>query len=79
MQVKMKVHYNDTSGHNFEPNQIVEVGSGLGVWLIAEKKAEEVVTAGSIHDVEPQFENANEPPKQDVMTSQPVKKPRRGK
>ena len=94
MKVKLKVFYNDTKGHNFTPNQEVEVDAVLGAWLVKANKAVEVSPAKSVNDLEPQFENAEEPPhygaqkepeprkddeKHDVMTSQPVKKPRRGK
>ena len=71
MKVKMKVLFQNTSGVFYEEGKEYEVGAQMGAWLIKARKAVEVVQAGSIHDVEPQFENANEPPKP------PVKKARR--
>ena len=78
MKVKMNVFFNDTKGHNFEPEQVVEVGAEFGKWLIESRKAEEVSAPASRHDVEPQFENAEEPPKPETVIP-PVKRRKSGR
>ena len=80
MKVKMTVFFNDTKGHNFEPEQVVEVGAELGKWLIESRKAAEIAApaAGSRHDVEPKFENVEEPPKPEKVTP-PVKRRKSGR
>ena len=76
MKVKMKVFFNDTKGHNFEPEQVVEVGAELGKWLIESRKAAEI--PASRHEVEPQFENVEEPPKPEKVIP-PVKRRKSGR
>ena len=76
MKVKMIEHYRDAKQH-LAIEQEVEVGGVLGAWLIEHGKAKAIESnAGSIHDVEPQFENANIPPKPKKAKPK-VKKPRK--
>lgn len=74
MQVKMKVFYNDKSNH-FRPEQVVEVGQELGEYLVMHRKAVEIVKEPRRLNVEPQFEQAEEPPK----FEKPQKRSRRAK
>lgn len=62
--MKMKEHYQDAQVH-YQPKQVVDVGAALGAWLIEHRKAEPVeeVREARHLDVEPQFEQAEEPPK----------------
>lgn len=62
MKVKMLEYYQDAQVI-FEPGQVVDVGIELGSYLLKHRKAEvaEVVEARHL-DVEPQFEQAEEPP-----------------
>ena len=78
MKVKMLVFFNDTKGHNFEPKQVVEVAAELGKWLIESRKAVEVPAPASRHNVEPQFENVEEPPKPEKVIP-PVKRRKSGR
>lgn len=61
MKVQMREWYQD-SNKVLQPEQIVEVDEAFGGWLVEHHKAVVIEQAGSIHDVEPQFENANIPP-----------------
>lgn len=60
MKIKMREHYQDANIH-LAPGQVAEVGNVLGQWLLDNRKAEAVVDARHL-DVEPQFEQAEEPP-----------------
>ena len=72
MIVKMREHYQDALVH-FAPGQEVEVDEKLGKWLVDNRKALPVVK----HlEVEPQFEQAEEPPQ---YKNPKVKEPRRGR
>lgn len=85
MIVKMKQHFQDARMH-LEPNKDYEVDAVLGNWLVDNKKA--VIVVKHL-DVEPQFEQAEEPPhygaqaeaepRQDENKYQEFKKPQRGR
>lgn len=75
MKVKMIEHYQDAQQH-LAPDQVVEVGDELGAWLLEHRKAqavEEVKRARHL-DVEPQFEQAEQPPQ-----PQQFEKPKRSR
>lgn len=61
MKVKMREHYQDAQRH-FAPGQVVGVDDVLGRWLVDNRKAEAVQDEARHLDVEPQFEQAEEPP-----------------
>jgi len=63
MKVKLKEHYQDAHVH-YQPGQVVDVADTLGAWLLEHRKAEAVPTPAAVRhlDVEPQFEQAEEPP-----------------
>ena len=67
MKVKMTEHYQDART-SLAPGNEYDVDAALGAWLVAHRKAIklEVVAAAPMPrhlDVEPQFEQAEEPPK----------------
>jgi hypothetical protein len=64
MKVKMIEHYQDARQH-LAPEQVVEVDDELGAWLVEHRKAQAVgeVKQARHLDLEPQFEQAEEPPK----------------
>lgn len=58
----MLEYYQDAQVY-FEQGQVVDVGIELGSYLLKHRKAEVVDVAQPRHlDVEPQFEQAEEPP-----------------
>lgn len=65
MKVKMREHYQDARQH-LAPGQVVSVDEVLGRWLLDNRKAEAVQNEARHLDVEPQFEQAEEPPKPQV-------------
>ena len=85
MIVRLLEYYQDAQNH-FAPEQEVEVDEVLGAYLVVHKKAVQVVK----HlEIEPQFEQAEEPPhyggqveqelRQDENKYQEFKKPQRGR
>jgi hypothetical protein len=60
MKVKMIEHYQDRDVTLF-PDQEADVSAALGAWLIEHRKAQAVIDARHLN-VEPQFEQAEEPP-----------------
>lgn len=64
MKIQMFEYYQDAS-INLHPDQIAEVNDELAAWLIEHRKAKAVQEAKPARhlDVEPQFEQAEEPPK----------------
>jgi hypothetical protein len=91
MKIKLLEHFQDSSVH-FSPGQEVEVDDALGAYLLEHRKAVKVEpqTRQAKHlDVEPQFEQAEEPQhyggqaeaelRNDDKKSQTVEKPRRGR
>jgi hypothetical protein len=76
MKVKMLEHYQDART-TLALGQEADVDGTLGTWLVEHRKAVEVISVAAsfdqkyaVHDVEPQFENANVPP-----IVEPVEKP----
>lgn len=63
MKVKMTEHYQDAKVH-YHPEQVVEVDKALGSWLVEHRKAVELAEPKPVKhiEVEPQFEQAEEPP-----------------
>lgn len=65
MKVQMTEWYQDAK-IVLKPEQVADVDAQLAGWLLANHKAvavnDPVTEQGGIHDVEPQFENANVPP-----------------
>ena len=62
MKVKMLEHFREKNVH-YQPDQEVEVSPKVAAYLLEHRKAVEVSKPASRHDVEPQFENAEPPPK----------------
>lgn len=65
MKVKLLEHYRDAKVH-YRPEQVVDVSKDFGEWLLEHHKAQQVqepVREARHLDVEPQFEQAEEPPK----------------
>lgn len=60
MKIKMREHFREANIH-FAPEQVIEVDDALGAWLVEHRKAVRVEEARHL-DVEPQFEQAEEPP-----------------
>jgi hypothetical protein len=91
MKIKMLEHYQE-SGLHLQPDQVCEVDAKLGAWLVKYRKAVEIKPEplkAHYLDVEPQFEQAEEPPhygaqaepepRHDEIKHQKVKEPRRGR
>ena len=72
MKVKMLEHFQDGKVH-YHPEQEVEVNAVMGAYLLEHRKAVQVVEAGNRHEVEPQFEKAEEPPKPQVKRARRVR------
>ena len=70
VKMKPKQHYQDAQVH-LEPEKEYEVGVALGQWLIDNKKA--VIIIKHL-DVEPQFEQAEIPPKPVEVKSKKFRK-----
>ena len=63
MKVKLLEHYQDSNIHLY-PEQVAEVDDALGAFLLQHNKAEAIHEKKEARhlDVEPQFEQAEEPP-----------------
>jgi len=87
MKILMNQHYQDASKHLL-PDTEYEVDAAFGLMLVKQRKAVEVVDVRHL-EIEPQFEQAEEPPhygaqtepepRQDENKYQKVKEPRRGR
>ena len=83
MQIKMKEHYKDKN-NQFAPEQVVDVGQDLGLWLVKHGKAVQVKAEPKPEphygaQSEPEFRHDDEKAPEQLMTSQNVKKPHRGR
>lgn len=79
MKITMLEYYRDAQNY-FEPLQVVDVDASLGEWLVEHHKAVEVIAApASRLDVEPQFEQAEEPPQAEEPQPERKKRSRRVK
>lgn len=72
MKIKMLEHYQDKNIH-LALGQEVEVEANLGAWLVEYNKAVALPDARHL-DAEPQFEQAEEPPKQAETFGAPKKR-----
>lgn len=61
MKIKLKEHYRDAHVY-FAAGQVVDASDTLAKWLLENKKAIPFIEEARHLDVEPQFEQAEEPP-----------------
>jgi len=66
MKVKMLVHFQNTSGIHYEPDQVVEVGAEMAKFLLENRKAVEVkeTKPAPVYVPEPEPESVEIPPVQ---------------